>query len=522
MARRLGGLILWAALGGAALPPPPAPAPFDLSKLPICGEDDTPAPQKTVLLSGYGQGGFTIRTTKPEAQAFFTNGMQLGAAFAHKASVAAFVEARRIDPDCAMCAWGEAWATGPTINFRVDDETKKKLVETVAQAEKLAANGPELERQLIAALKLRYQGTEKDGNKAFAAAMDGIAKAHPQDDALAVLAADAWIVASDFEGDGAAQMARPVELLEAVLKRNPDYAPAIHFYIHATEFAGYAARAEPFADRLAIVAPSASHLVHMPSHTYYWVGRYADAATSNVKAVEIDNANAIRRGLTKPYAAFGMGDYHWHNVHFGIGGALMAGDAEAALKLARPLIAFASTDKDSGNSFAQAVVGEGYVAVGLFAPKELLAMADPGKDRPIAQAMWRYARGEALARGGDVAGVKAELKALRRVKGKDAAPFVKVAGGVLQGRFAMLRGKPGNAVKLLDAAAKAEETGPFAKSSDPPIWWYPVRRSLAAARLQAGDAAGAVTEATASLKRRPNDPMGLTRGDNPLPAANIS
>lgn len=43
--------------------------------------------------------------------------------------------------------------------------------------------------------------------------------------------------------------------------------------------------------------------------------------------------------------------------------------------------------------------------------------------------------------------------------------------------------------------------------SDPPAFWYPVRRDLAAALLAAGDKAGARRELDASLKLRPKDPV---------------
>jgi hypothetical protein len=63
------------------------------------------------------------------------------------------------------------------------------------------------------------------------------------------------------------------------------------------EFARAPARAESFADKLGGFAQRASHLVHMPSHTYYWVGRYQDAATVSHRAVELGKENALRLGL---------------------------------------------------------------------------------------------------------------------------------------------------------------------------------------------------------------------------------
>ena len=54
------------------------------------------------------------------------------------------------------------------------------------------------------------------------------------------------------------------------------------------------AKALPYAEKLEALAPAASHLVHMPSHTYFWAGRYRLAEQSNLDAVEIDRGDAAR------------------------------------------------------------------------------------------------------------------------------------------------------------------------------------------------------------------------------------
>ena len=73
------------------------------------------------------------------------------------------------------------------------------------------------------------------------------------------------------------QSAPIVPTLERVLARNPDHPGAIHYYIHAVEASDRPGRAEPYADRLRGALPGAGHLVHMPSHIYYRVGRYLDS-----------------------------------------------------------------------------------------------------------------------------------------------------------------------------------------------------------------------------------------------------
>lgn len=75
----------------------------------------------------------------------------------------------------------------------------------------------------------------------------------------------------------------------------------------------------------------------MPSHTDYWIGRYEDAGEANARAVAVDLADA---GEVKPVTPNGAFDqpYHAHNVHFGVGRALMAGDAKDALTSSTPVL----------------------------------------------------------------------------------------------------------------------------------------------------------------------------------------
>jgi hypothetical protein len=374
--------------------------------------------------------------------------MQLAHAFAHQAAISAFKEAERLDPDCAMCAWGEAWAGGPTINYPIDAKAQVGLARIADRAAALAKDGPAKERQLTAALE-----------------------------------------------------------------RSPNDTGAIHFYIHATEMDGVAARALPYAERLERLAPSASHLVHMPSHTFFWTGRYGEAVSSNVDAVAVDQSNARRLGLGgDPFSLV----YHGHNVSFGIGAAMIDGDGAAALDLARPALSEMSKGKSEPQQ-TQYAAARSFVAEGRYGPQaEVAALAQPGSDLPLARAMWRYARGEAAARRGDVAAVRAEAAGvqltpddLKRMGNAGNAPVVvQLARLTLDGRAAMLEHHPDVAARAFARAAALQDSK-LHDSSDPPAWWYPSRRSLAAADLAAGKPADAAREARAVLARWPDEPLTL-------------
>jgi tetratricopeptide (TPR) repeat protein len=479
---------------------------------------DTAAPKTPMILEGYGSGGFPITTANPKAQAFFTNGMQLAHAFAHKAAIEAMTEAVRLDPGCAMCVWGQAWTSGPTINYGKSEDEIAKLAEMADKAADLAkTNGTDRERALIHALHLRYHdgGGGKPGDLNFAKAMAGLADRYPDDSEIAIMAADAWLMTAAKgaeENELNARLAMP--LLERVLRKNPNDTGAIHFYIHATEIANVPGLAESYADRLAGLAPKASHLVHMPSHTYYWVGRYEDAARTNMRAVELGIENAKRLGLPSPDGVWGL-PYHAHNVTFGLGGAIEAGDADIGLKLARPLVEKAQA-QTSGPPFRQLVSANGYLALAQFAPPaEVLALAEP--KLPILKAAWHYARGEAFARQGNAKAVRAEAAAIHGLTGDlsnddgsaQGDTMTHIARNVLMGRAAMMENRPADAAVAFAAAAELQEGKGFSTLSDPPAWGFPVRRELAAALLAQGDGAGARREVEAALKYRPKDPGSL-------------
>lgn len=485
----------------------------------ICGAGDAEtalaaAPVQGIL-AGYGTGGFPIRTSNPQAQAYFDNGMQLAHAFAHKPAIAAFQEAEKLDATCAMCAWGEAWARGPTINYPVDDKTQVELAAIAERAAALAKDGPPKELKLAVALQARYRkgGGSGDGDYAFARAMDQLARDNPSDNEIAVVAADAWMIPAANK-ETQENLPRALALIGGALRRKPDDTGAIHFYIHATEMSGFGGQAEAYADTLQRLAPSASHLTHMPSHTYFIVGRYQDAVQANLAAIKLDGDNAKRQGLGgDPWKL----PYHLHNVQFATGAALMSGDAGAALAQSKALLDHASGPKKLG-IFDQFAAGTAYFAQGRFASREdVLALPDPGAERSYMRAMWRYARGEAAARAGDAASVRRELAAVAipaddvKSAGSFApqvAGMVDVARLVLTGRAAMIEGKPAEAAEAFHSAAQIEDRT-LGRLSDPPGWWYPVRRSYAAALLEADKPDEAAIQARQALKTWPADAVTL-------------
>ena len=469
-----------------------------------------------VMVEGFGTGGFGVDTANPAAQAWFDHGVRLRWAFEHRESVRAFRKARALDPQCGMCAWGEAWALGPNLNGGGNDDASISAARRAAQdARRLARDASPLQRQMIDALIQRYSGFKFSRDGRFARAMDRLATRSPGDIALAAVTADAWMLNADewWDDDGKAAdpgITRAMAILEAALARAPDDPAAIHLYIHLTEWSDDPHKAIPYGERLAALAPGASHLVHMPSHTFYRVGRYKDAMRSNVNAVALDRRYDE---LARPPGGVPAMALHGHNIHFGMGGALMAGGAGDGVALADWFLQI-FPEIPVENAWRQIMANDAYAIYGRFADAETVAaLKEPPESHPMLRVSWRYGRGEAAARRGEAAAVRVEAQAIKALReaanftgpgADDRRNFTEISQRVLEGRAAMIEGNAAAAVAAFTRAAEIQ--GREEEGGDPPAWWCPTRRSLAAAMLANGDAAGARAKVEDLLTDWPGDP----------------
>jgi hypothetical protein len=490
-----------------------SPGPATIFTAPWCAPQEAeggavaPATAPPVLVDGLGTSGITPDTDDPEARRWFDQGVALVWAFDEAEAIRAFQQAQALAPDCAMCFWGEAWARGPTINLQPRTEELPAARAAIERAHALSASLGTREKLLIRAMRHRM-GADAFDHASYAAAMQTLALRNPDDDATNVIAADSGMIAADNMTDGSLSQ----RLLERVLARTPNHSGAIHMYIHLTDWIDRQDLAERHAERLGRIAPAASHLVHMPSHTFYGLGRYRDAAAANVAAIAADASYVAR--VRPPASAYRTG-LLGHNMHFAINSALMRGDGATALSVAEQFRARYLADGGRGYlrltgssvSYAQGLHGD---------PATVLALPEPAPANPIGRALRHYARGEALARRGDAAAIAAEARAIAAIRAGDTAPqlggelgaaLAEIAQKVLEGRAAMLAGDPAAAATAYRAAMDRQLA--VLRSADPPMWWYSVRRSLGAAELARGEHRSAREQFAASLEAWPNDPLAL-------------
>ena len=483
----------------------------------------TPAPafadSEPPLWEGLGPLTYKIATANAEAQAYFDQGLRLAYAFNHDEAQRAFRKAQKVDPNCAMCFWGEALVLGPNINLPMQDDAIAPALAAAEQARALSANASPREQALIVALATRYAADPKAEraklDAAYAGAMADVAAKFPDDNDIAALYAEAVMDLSPWnywQPGGAEpnpQSAPILPTLERVLAKDPNHAGAIHLYIHAVEASDRPQRAEPYADRLRGAMPGAGHLVHMPSHIYYRVGRYLDALADNKTAAAVDEKYLAETNA--PMGVYRLG-YYPHNVHFVLAAAQMAGDGPTVIAAAEKLRGLIPQDIARGIAIVHPVTAAPYFAHAQFSPLEsILALPDPGDAIAYAKGIWRYARGIAYVaqRNFDAAAAEANAIAalareadfsLLKASGVPGQEVMNLAQSVIQGRIAQAQGNFTAAIDHFQQAAAIQDRLPY---MEPPYWYYPVRQTLAAVLLQTGRLQDAEDQFMRALKRAP-------------------
>ena len=421
-----------------------------------------------------------------------------------------------------MCFWGEALATGPNINVTSNGKAIMAPAErasaraAIDQALALMDGVTPKEQDWIRALDQRYDGqadTPRDPlDRAWADALADMAARYPDDTTVASVYAEALMNTMPWDYWGPDGEAKPdtqavIASLEAVMAADPDHPLALHLYIHALEASSNAAKAEPAADRLADLVPGSGHLVHMPSHIYFRVGRYQDSALANIRAAEVDEAYIAQCNAQGFYPAL----YYPHNIHFLWASATMQGQSALSLDSARRVVANVRVEQVEQFPTIQFFRTVPMLSLVRFARwEEILQEPEPYEPFAFARAIWHYGRGVAHAALGDAEAALIELAAIEALEPEvdeifmgnvyPARDLLEIAKSLLRGEMAYRSGDAVNAVLAFEAAVALQDALPY---TEPPFWYYPTRQSLGAALLASGRLAEAQSVFEADLEQYP-------------------
>jgi len=454
-------------------------------------------------------------TTSAEAKLWFDQGLMLLYGFNHDEAIRSFRRASEIDPDFGLAWWGVAYAYGLHINNPAMTEVQSRRGHAAALEALRRVDGAwPVERALIEAVATRYEWPAPEDRAhldvAYADAMEQVWRAFPDDPDVGALFAESlmnlqpWdLWTHDFEPKG--RTLEIVETLERVIALREDHPGANHFYIHAVEASSDPHRAIPAADRLGALVPGSGHLVHMPSHIYARVGRWACASDANERAIAADRAYFRTAPPPEFYSVYAL-----HNIHFLAWSAMMEGRFEVALAAARDV------ERSMPPDFLRewAFIADGFMPVTLHALirfgkwEMILAEPKPPAWRHVSRTSWHYARGVALAALGRTREAHRELRAFEReaaripddwvIGNNPAATVMDVGRHMLLGELAYRERRIDEAFDLLRKAVTLEDALAYDEPSD---WMQPVRHALGALLLAEGRAEEAEAVYRADLRK---------------------
>ena len=476
------------------------------------------------MYEGFGNYERDITTESRSAQQWFNQGMQQMYGFNHDEAIRSFEMAAQLDDTAAMPWWGIAYCHGININDPAMTDERSRLAREAADKglARLDDESP-VEHELVIAVSSRYAYKTPDDrsslDKTYARAMEGVYNSFPNDPDVASLYAESLMNLQPWdywESDGQpkGRIEEVVTVLEGVMASHPRHPGAKHFYIHGVEASKNPQRAVQAAEDLIDLVPGSGHLVHMPSHIFVRVGRYADAAISNQAAIKADRKYFENAPAPRMYAI-----YFAHNLHFLSFASMMSGDFETAMKAAREIEA--EVPKEALRAHAGFIEGimpsTFHVLIRFGKWEQILEEPDYADWRLMSRATRFYARSIACSALGRTEQAHVEMAAFEKavaavpedwlVFNNSVHDVLPIARAMIQGELLYREGKTEEAFAIMREGIVHEDSLVY---DEPPAWMLPVRHALGALLIEDGQHAEAERIYRKDLTRNIGNGWALT------------
>jgi tetratricopeptide (TPR) repeat protein len=451
--------------------------------------------------TGLGNFKRPISTKNAEAQAYFDQGFQMMYAFAKAEAVRSFRESWKRDADCAICYWGEAWAWGSYLNAPMNAEEAPHAYTAIQKAIALRSRaerqGARVDRRHVGSLRrtLRRDQARRAGSR-LRRSDEGSGRAVPGRSRDRHALRGCLFLLEPRRGTrdiNDPNVKRLHQVLESVLSRDVHHPGACHLYVHATESTVVPERAEACAEFLGNAIPGASHINHMPSHTWNEVGRWGDSVRSNLEAWHSDLKAAVGEGFAI---------YPEHNLHMLLYAASYDGQGAIAMRAGKDYA------KLMGESFYEVLT---LIRFGRF--DEVLAVTSRPKP-DIQGGLWDFAQGYAHLKQGQADFAQVYLDRVRKTADTSKAQFrvspakelLSVVAGILDGEMKRMAGDVSGAIAAFKVAADTQEALTYDEPEPLP---FSARHWLGAALVEAKRFSEAEDVYRAELVHHPHNGWSL-------------
>eukprot|EP00928_Gymnodinium_smaydae_P033426 TRINITY_DN23950_c0_g1_i1.p1 TRINITY_DN23950_c0_g1~~TRINITY_DN23950_c0_g1_i1.p1 ORF type:complete len:658 (-),score=35.77 TRINITY_DN23950_c0_g1_i1:91-2064(-) len=477
------------------------------------------------------------------AQAFFDQGLRFLAAFDIYRGVLSFRAAQRLAPLCAMCIWGESLALGPNLNAfdeprllasvplafrRAQEAYRLQLRLSSGSADPIAAQNLEITRALVlrfAPTQAEFVEKERVLRQSYAHSIASVADKFQNSSLVRILAAEGWMATHPWDYWLDQSRPRPetgnaIELLESVLREEPNNGWAMHLYVHITEASKYASQALPYARSLPHAFPGAPHTSHMAFHTLMHSGHYAFSERVNLEASEM---------LRQVYPLHNLDTLTW--ICRVQGNSRCAMMASARLEHLSMRWAQFPNVFETGFPVSRFGVQHMLTLLAFSRYTEIIDLSPPPDFVDMYWfAIWHFTRGVAAARTKDLALATEQLASLHDTRvaitalGKNSATMppwsfgnfggdanwgmfpisavINITTSELEAEIALASGEAAKAIEMFTQASALESQLPY---DEPPTWYLPVASRLGAAMILANNYTGAQRIYSQSLRAFPNN-----------------
>jgi tetratricopeptide (TPR) repeat protein len=466
----------------------------------------------------------------PAAQEHFLRGVGALHSFWYDEAETEFQFAQKAAPGFALAYWGEAMTHNHPIWGEEDLAAAQAVLQRLAPtpAERAAKAPTEREKAWLAAVEALYGEGEKPArDRAYSAAMEKIRERWPDDVeagsfyALSLIG-PAWTTDGATFGEPKERLLmQAAAILEELFARNPQHPGVVHYLIHAYDDPTHAPLGLRAARVYAQVAPAAHHALHMPSHIFVQLGRWADVSASNEAAWAASVAWTERRKLPVEkrdfhslswlsYSYLQQGRYSKARETLDI--ARKAAVESPAPRIDEALDSMEARYLVETRSWSEAKLpaAEPAAETATVTPAGGAHCASPAAVPSANHGSMIFAAGLAAARRGDSATADeaiARLEALPKGGRNYGADSTEVMKKEISGLSLFAKGSKDEGLALLAEAAKAEDA--MDPPSGPPELLKPAQELYGEALLEAGKPEEAALQFQRSLLRTPQRSASL-------------
>lgn len=233
-------------------------------------------------------------------------------------SIRAFNEVLAADSTCAMAHWGIALSrwSNPMAQGNRSVAQLQQGQQAVDAAMRLGPHASERERGYIHAVSQLYDDFEHKDQRtrivAYEHAMNDLVMRQPADTEAMIFYAISLTASASPTDKTYANQLKAGSILEPLWVKLPNHPGLAHYIIHTYDYPALADKARAAAERYAIIAPSAAHALHMPSHTFTRVGMWEESVDANNRSMKVALSNgsiaeALHAADYKMYAYLQMG-----------------------------------------------------------------------------------------------------------------------------------------------------------------------------------------------------------------------